>query len=257
MNTSEMYKAEFSFYEPLNDFLQHPKHPTALPYLFKGTPSIKDAIEAQGVPHTEIELIVVNGFSVGFEYHLLDGDYVSVYPVFEQPGISPLVKLKNAIRDEPLFIADVHLGKLARFLRLLGFDTCYNNRYDDSTIIGISVRENKIILTRDKRMLYHKAVTHGYWIRSQHGPTQLKEIITRLNLQTHIHPFSRCMECNGLINPVEKNSILDLLEPKTILYYSTFFRCSGCRRIYWRGSHADRLAAIIDSVSMKNEHVSP
>jgi hypothetical protein len=106
-------------------------------------------------------------------------------------------------------------------------------------------------------MLYHKAVTHGYWIRSQHGQTQLKEIITRLNLQTHIHPFSRCMECNGLIHPVEKNSIREHLEPKTILYYTTFFRCLACKRIYWRGSHAARLTAIIDSVSGKNEPVSP
>jgi len=187
--------AQFRFYEELNNFLSPSKKKTSFSYQFNGTPLIKDAIEAMGVPHTEVDLILVNGISVGFDYHLLHEDYVSIYPVFESLDISPIVHLRKKPLRKSTFILDVHLGKLAKSLRMLGFDLLYRNDYEDSEIIGISVKEKRIILTRDRGILKRKAVTHGYWIRSTRPGEQIQEVLSRFDLFSQIKPFHCCMIC--------------------------------------------------------------
>lgn len=233
--------AEFRFYEELNDFLRPDQHKQTLTYRFNGNPGIKDPIEVFGIPHTEVDLIVVNGESVGFDYQLKNADRVAVYPVFESLDISPVVRL----REEPLrhtaFIVDVNLGKLARLLRLFGFDTLFTNALDDKEIAAISVEQQRIILTRDRRLLYAKTITHGYWVRAVHPLQQLAEVIRRFDLAHQLKPFCRCSVCNGLIEPVEKQAVLELLEPKTRLYYERFYRCPDCGKVYWEGSHLDHM----------------
>lgn len=233
--------AHFRFYAELNDFLPPGKRQKTLPYQFKGSPSIKDPIEAIGVPHTEVELIIVNGVSVGFDYRLKCGDIVSVYPIFESIDITPVIRIREKPLRETAFILDVHLGKLARMLRLLGFDTEYRNDYHDSEIIKRSLTENRIIITRDRRLLHAKVITHGYCIRSENPKEQLREVLHRFDLYTQIKPFQRCMMCNARVEKVEKSKILDRLEPKTVLYYDEFYICPGCKRIYWKGSHHAKL----------------
>ncbi len=233
--------AEFRFYEELNDFLKPEQRKRALACRFNGHPGIKDPIEALGVPHVEVDLIVVNGESVGFDYRLQDGDRVAVYPVFEGLDISPIVKL----RDKPLrtvaFVVDVNLGRLARLLRLMGFDTLFSNAYDDDEIVRISEAQGRIALTRDRRLLCAKAVTHGYWVRSVWPSRQVEEVVRRFDLAGLIRPFSRCADCNGLIEPVAKAEVEDQLEPKTKKYYETFYRCPACGKVYWEGSHVGKL----------------
>ncbi len=235
------FAAQFRFYGELNDFLPAYEQKKSFPYLFNGSPSIKDPIEAIGVPHTEVGLIVVNGCSVGFGSRLRAGDSVQAYPIGADITITPIVKL----RDEPLrknvFILDVHLGKLAKMLRMLGFDTVYEIDYDDAEIIRRSLQENRIIVTRDRLLLHAKVVTHGYCVRSTDPEEQLREALDRFDLYSNIRPFYRCMVCNSKVRSVEKSAILHRLEPKTILYYDTFYICDGCNRIYWQGSHHDRL----------------
>lgn len=235
--------AYFRFYEELNDFLpvELQKHDVA--YSFKGHPGIKDPIEALGVPHSEIELIVVNGESVGFSYQLQNKDRVSVYPMFEGLDITPLVLLRDKPLRRTAFVLDVNLGKLARLLRLCGFDTQYRNDYSDRDVVNIGVGEHRIILTRDRRLLYHKTITHGYWIRSLCPDDQLKEVLQRFDLSRQVRPFHRCIECNGKIESVEKATILDLLEPLTRKYYQDFNRCVDCGKVYWKGSHYDHMAS--------------
>jgi uncharacterized protein with PIN domain len=233
--------AHFRFYAELNDFLPSGKRQKTLPYRFKGNPSIKDPIEAIGVPHTEVELIIVNGTSVGFDYRLKCGDVVSVYPVFESIEITPIIRIREKPLRETAFILDVHLGKLARLLRMLGFDTEYQNDYHDSEIVKRSLAENRIIITRDRRLLHAKAVTHGYYIRSENPKVQIREVLHRFDLYTRVKPFQRCMVCNATVKEVEKSQILGRLEPKTVLYYDEFYMCPGCKRIYWKGSHYTKL----------------
>jgi uncharacterized protein with PIN domain len=233
--------AEFRFYEELNDFLRPEQRKQTLIYRFNGHPAIKDPIEVLGVPHAEVDLIVVNGASVGFDYRLKNADRVAVYPVFESFDISPCVRLRAAPLRTTAFIVDVNLGKLARLLRLFGFDVLFADTLDDKEIVAVSVAQGRIILTRDRRLLYAKAVTHGYWVRVVKPLEQLAEVVKRFDLADQLRPFSRCTACNGLIEPVEKQAVLDLLEPKTRLYYERFYRCPACGKVYWEGSHIDHI----------------
>lgn len=237
------HAAEFRFYEELNDFLKPEQRKRTLTYRFNGHPGIKDAIEAQGVPHTEVDLIVVNGESAGFDYQLRPGDRVAVYPVFEGLDISPIVKLREKPLRQTAFVVDVNLGRLARHLRLLGFDTLFSNAYADPEIVAIAAAQKRIVLTRDRRLLHAKAVTHGYWVRSVLVAEQVAEVLRRFDLADQVRPFSRCADCNGRIEPVAKEAVLDQLEPKTKKYYSTFYRCPACGKIYWEGSHVGKIRA--------------
>lgn len=244
----ENSKASFRFYEELNYFLPQEKQKVEFSFLFRDKPSIKDAIEANNVPHTEVDLIVVNGKSVNFNYHLMDGDRVSVYPVFESLDIAPIVKLRPEPLRKTAFILDVHLGKLARIMRMFGLDVMYNQYYDDPEIIDIALREHRIILTRDRGILQVGRVTHGYCVRSDFAEEQIMEIIKRFDLKSYLKPFTKCMKCNGQLEPVDKSKIITKLEPLTIKYYNEFSRCSECRKIYWRGNHYKKLESLCNRV---------
>jgi uncharacterized protein len=241
MDRKQKNTAFFRFYEELNDFLRPQKQKQAFPYHYWGSPSVKHAIESIGVPHPEIDLILVNGESVNFRYCLKDQDRVSVYPVFESMDVSPVIKLRPKPLRKSAFILDVHLGKLAKTLRLFGFDTLYRNDYDDPEIVQIAAKEKRIILTRDRHLLQAGAVQRGYWVRSDFVEMQLEEVLKRFDLFSQIVPFQRCLLCNGPIEKTAKEDVLTRLEPKTILYYNTFFQCHHCGQVYWRGSHFEKL----------------
>lgn len=245
-------KATFRFYEELNDFLPYGKRKSFFPYGFTGNPSVKDAIESMGVPHTEIDLILVNSKSVDFSYHLKDGDVISVYPVFESMDISDVTHLRKKPLREPKYILDVHLGKLAKKLRMLGFNTLYENHYNDIEIVRISNAEKRTILTRDIGILKMKDVSRGYWIRSQSPKKQLIEVLDRFDLYSRIRPFRRCMACNGIIERIEKESIIDDLPKRTKKYYHEFYRCVSCKNIYWKGSHYCRMKSFIEELNRRN-----
>ena len=236
------------FYEELNDFLTEEQRKETFPYEFTGNPSIKDTIEAIGVPHTEIDLILVDGESVGFDYHMYGGEYVSVYPVFESLDITPLVHLRSKPLREVKFVVDVNLGKLAQKLRLLGFDTLFRNDFTDNEIVELSLQDKRIILTRDKGILKYSAVTHGYWMRNKDPREQLREVVNRLQLKDNFKPFTRCSNCNEGLHPVDKSILQDRVPSDTLLYFHVFMECKGCKKIYWQGSHHDRICELIDEL---------
>jgi len=245
--------AEFRFYGALNDFLPLAQRQLTVHYRFSGNPGIKDPIEALGVPHTEVELIIVNGEAVGFDYQLQATDRIAAFPVFHNLDISPVLCLREPLKTVPRFVLDVNLGKLVKRLRMLGFDCLYRNDYHDAEIADIAADEQRIVLTRDRRLLFAKRITYGYWVRAVHVKCQVEEVIRRFDLQNTIRPFNRCLDCNGLLAPVAKADVLDRLEPKTRLYYERFYRCVDCQRIYWEGSHIEdmrqRFAAFLPSSS--------
>lgn len=241
--------AHFRFYEELNDFLPIERRKRDFSLDFDGKPAIKDIVEAIGVPHVEIDLILVNGRSVDFKYILQNGDRVSVYPVFESLDISPVMHLRPQPLRHPQFILDVHLGTLARYLRLLGFDCWYDNHYEDGQIIRESVQSDRIILTRDVGLLKNKAVTRGYWLRNVMPKLQAREVLQRFDLLRQIKIFLRCMVCNGLIKPVQKENVIEQLPPKTRIFYQEFYQCEQCQKIYWQGAHFKKMQDLIKDLT--------
>lgn len=240
-----VHSAKFRFYAELNDFLPREKRQSTFSYLFRGQPAVKDSIEAIGVPHTEVDLILVNGMSVDFRYRLQPDDRVAVYPVFECFDVSDVTHLRPRPLRQTRFVLDVHLGKLARYLRMLGFDTLYSNAYGDHEIVQISVRDRRLILTRDRGLLKHKLVTHGYWLRATDPTKQLREVLQHFDLFSQIRTFGRCMRCNGLLETVPKSLVLERIPTKARRYYEDFYRCATCGRIYWRGSHVQKMQRFI------------
>ena len=232
-----MPTAEFRFYEELNDFLSPGRRKKSFCYGFADNATVKQAIEALGVPHTEVELILVNGAPVDFSHRLEDGDRVSVYPVFESLDVTPLVKL----RPEPLrvirFLTDAHLGALAKRLRLLGFDTRHAGDLTDAEIVSLSVAERRLLLTRDRELLKRKQVSHGCYIRQTDPGLQLDYVIQRLDLRRAARPFSRCIECNGALEESTATAVADRIPGDVARRFDRFWICADCRRVYWRGSH--------------------
>jgi uncharacterized protein len=236
-----MISLELRFYEELNDFIPPEKRKVCFTHTVVQKTSIKDLIESLGVPHTEIEVILVNGKSVDFNYLVQDQDYISVYPVFETFDVSELIRLRPKPLRTPRFILDVHLGKLARYLRLLGFDVVYENNLTDEIIIQHSKKEHRIVLTRDIGILKNKSITHGHWMHNTNPEKQVEEVLRQFQLTEQCHPFTRCLTCNGLLKKVDKSKIIQDIPELAKKYYKTFMQCQSCRKVYWEGSHYIKL----------------
>lgn len=246
------------FYAELNDHLPPEQQYRDIERTFFVPGSVKDVIESCGVPHTEVELIVVNGASVDFSYTVRDGDRIAVYPMFEAVDISPALRVRPAPLRETKFVLDVHLGKLAAYLRMLGFDTSYRSCFDDAEIAAISAEEHRILLTRDRGLLKRGNVTHGYWLRETDSRRQAGEIVARFDLARAIRPFTRCMACNAELVDAPKSQVLDRLPPRAAELYDEFRQCPRCRRIYWKGSHYRRMEQWIESMGFRSgEAVKP
>ncbi len=241
-----MAQVRFRFYEELNDFLPKQRRKVEFAQAFEGRRSVKDLIESLGVPHAEIEVILVNGESVGFDRIVADGDRVSVYPMFEALDVAPLLRLRERSLREPCFALDVPLGTLTRYLRLCGFDAWYQNDASDAALAALAARERRILLTRDRALLKRRIVSHGYFVRAARPREQLCEVSARLQLGGLIQPFRRCLRCNGELHAVDKERVLDRLEPETRRHHHEFRECAACRRLYWRGSHMKRMEALVE-----------
>jgi len=243
-----MHKIHFRFYEELNDFLPEEKRKVRFTHNYIDRASVKDVIESFGVPHTEVDMILVNGNSVGFDYLINDGDDISVYPLFEALDISNVQHLRPKPLRNPRFIADVHLGKLASYLRMMGVDVLYKNNIDDDEIVKISLEEKRAILTKDRGILKRNDVTHGYWVRSSKVKEQVVEIIKRFDLKKLVKEFTRCIECNSMLESISKKEIINELPPKVSESQKSFSVCPSCKKIYWKGTHHQRMLSFIKTI---------
>jgi uncharacterized protein with PIN domain len=240
--------AYLRFYAELNDFLPSAQRQRTIRYPFHGHPAIVDVIESLGVPHVEVDLVLANGDSVAFDYPLQPGDRLAIYPVFESLDISPVVRLRPQPLRHTAFVLDVHLGKLARLLRMLGLDARYDNHATDDELVDTSLRERRIILTRDLGLLKRAAVTHGYWVRSTVPLEQAREVVRRFDLRTQVQPLTRCLRCNGPIEPVDKQEVRDQIPPRTAAWCKAYYRCTSCGQVYWPGTHYERMQETIAQI---------
>ncbi len=233
-----MKVARFRFDVGLRSLLQCGHAEGEFDYHFNGPQSAKHLIESVGIPHTEIGRVLARSVPVSDGYLVQSGDIVEVFG--NAPGFDSA--------EEPHFVIDGHLGRLASHLRMLGLDCLYENDYGDATLATVSVGEGRILLTRDRRLLMHKSVTRGYLLRSLDPYQQLLEVLQRYSLRHWIRPFQRCIRCNQLLEPVDKAAIIERLEPLTKLYFDDFRICPACRQIYWKGSHFERMQKLIASL---------
>ncbi len=230
--------ARFDFALRLQPLLKRDLRGRLVEVRFKGQQSVKHLIESLGIPHTEIGQLTSHDAEIEQGYIVLDGDRIKV-------GTVPPVDFA----EEPRFVLDGHLGRLASHLRMLGPDCLYDNGFEDEELVHISVNEKRILLTRDRMLLMHKVITQGYLLRSLDPTEQLHEVVRRYSLVKWVKPFQRCMNCNHPLEEVEKETILEKLEPLTKKYYDEFKLCPACDQVYWKGSHYEIMSRVIDRIS--------
>ena len=256
-----MVTATFRFYDELNGFLPRARRGREFATPCARAATVKHMIEALGVPHTEAALVLVNGESSGFGRLLEEGDRVAVYPRFGMLDVRSLSRLPQPLqivqesqeshdsRIAPRFVADAHLGGLARLLRMAGFDTLYDNGYRDDEIVAIAARDDRIVLTRDRELLKRRAVSRGCYLHAIKPEIQFRELFDRLGLAPGAQPFSLCLHCNLALRAVDKALVLDALPPSVRELHEEFTTCEACRRVYWKGSHHKRMRALLDTVT--------
>ncbi len=235
-----MITAYFRFTGELNDFLSRPNRDNEIRLSFAEHQSVKHLIESLGVPHVEVGKILASGMPVEEDYRLKNGDRIEVQPA--APGCP----------SDPRFLADSHLGRLAAYLRMLGFDCLYENDFEDGQMAAMIEHDERILLTRDRRLLMRNAVRFGYCLRSLDPLDQLTEVMQRFELKNIVQPFHRCLRCNHLLEPVEKEVILDRLQPLTKQYFDEFHICPNCGQIYWKGSHFEKMLNIVNQINQSD-----
>jgi uncharacterized protein with PIN domain len=241
-----MTTATFRFYEELNGFLAPERRGHEFACRCARAATAKHMIEALGVPHTEVELVLVNGESVGFERQLADGDRVAVYPKFEALDVTPLLRVREHPLRDTRFVADAHLGGLAHLLRMTGFDTLYDNHYQDDEIERVATAQARIVLTRDRELLKRRGITHGCYVHALRSEQQLHELFQRLDLARSARPFTRCLSCNAPLRAISAAQAAPRVPPRVRAHHERFVTCDGCGRIFWEGSHWRRMRELID-----------
>jgi uncharacterized protein len=204
--------------------------------------SVKDLVQSLGIPHTEVGFVRIDTQYSDLSYILQDSAGVEIFPVS-----SPV-----SLPGVPRFICDTHLWKLARRLRLLGFNTLFNPEWDDLQLADISLKDNLILLTRDRGLLMRKTVKTGLLIRDSDPEKQVIETFCRFGIKQDIRPFSRCMICNGILDPVDTNSayfwdtLIPKIPPNVLKWSREFHVCLSCEKVYWKGTHYEKLTRLLD-----------
>ena len=238
------FTVTFHFAGGLRFFLPKAMRGSTVTRVLRERTSVKDAVEACGVPHPEIDFITCDGTTVGFQHQLTHRSMVHVFGIADSPAAGFGLQTRTATR----FVADGHLGTLARDLRLLGFDVAYRATATDQELVFIALNENRALLTRDRRLLMHRVVRDGYCPRSSDPLEQITETMRRFGLSEHLKPYTRCLRCGAELLTVTKADVLPRLEPLTRLHFATFRQCSGCGNVYWPGSHFAKLNARIAAI---------
>jgi hypothetical protein len=247
-----MWTAILRFYAELNDFLPPQRRQCDWALEFAPPAPARHLIETCGVPHTEVELILRDGALLALEDKVMTGDRLAVYPRFRSFDLGSLAAPPWS-SDRPLFLADAHLGALAERLRMLGFDTRWFNDLGDAVLARIAADEQRILLTRDRQLLMRQAVQRGCYLRGESVGTQLKELVHRLGLCLELAPFSRCMRCNRELEEVAVEQVAQHLPARVRHRQRHFWRCRGCGRVYWKGSHWQAMRRQIESFCPSGE----
>ncbi|HVK94040.1 MAG TPA: DUF5615 family PIN-like protein [Noviherbaspirillum sp.] len=238
-----MATAYFRFYAELNNFLPAVRRYRSVSHLYPRGATVKHMIEALGVPHTEVALILVDEAETDFSHRLQQGQRISVYPAFTDVDLSASMMLRPPLHGPARFIADAHLGQLAKNLRMLGFDVLYRNDYPDAEVARIAAEEERIVLTRDRDLLIRKEILYGCYLHAISSEQQLVDVMRRFRLVRATQAFTRCLNCNGVLRVLGKEEVGDRVPWHSKESYECFYECQGCAQVYWEGSHVVRMRA--------------
>lgn len=225
-----MARARFHFHGDLARFLRAGCRQEPLDYACARAATLKNAIEALGVPHTEVGRITVHGAPATLQRIVREGDEVEVHP-----------RESEEMGSDPIFLADAHLGGLARFLRMLGFDTLHENAFSDEEIRRIAAEEGRIVLTRDRELLKCREIARGCYVRALKPEAQLREVAARYGLAPSARPFTLCLSCNVPLEAVDKARVAHRVPEKVLVVQDAFTRCARCDGVFWPGSHYRRM----------------
>lgn len=231
----------FRFYAELNDHLPPALRQVAFDRTVGDGSTLKGVFKSLGVPANEIDLVLVNGESESLDYRLREADRVSAYPVFDSIDVAPVTKIEERPLRRMRFVLDVHLGKLAHHLRMLGFDALYRNDYTPDVLVRVARGEDRILLSKSRMFLDGNVIEAGYCVKSSDPREQLIEVLRRFDLWRSALPFRRCLHCNTVLHQVSKDDVIDRLPEKVRVFYSDFNACPSCGRIYWMGTHFERM----------------
>ena len=245
-----MTDATFRFYARLNAFLPVERRGQAFSCTCAEYATTKHMMEDLGVPHTEFALVLVNGAPAGLDLPIEDNDRIAVYPKFEQLDVGVLTTTQTLPPGPPRFVADAHLGGLARLLRMAGFDTLYDNNFEDAAMAELANRERRVLLTRDRALLMHRVVLYGCYVHALKPADQLRELYLRLDLTSHARPFSLCLSCNLRLHEVDRQAVLERVPPRVLARHERFLSCHGCDRVFWEGTHWQDMRALLDSLAL-------
>ena len=240
-------------YEELNDYLPREQRKVAFTHVVAMDTPAAVLLHDLGIPAEKVEMILVNGASVGLGHRLQDGDRISVYPVFESFDISEQLRVRAHPLREPRFVLDAHLGKLAAYLRMLGFDSLYKNDFKDRVLMALSRNKGRILLSKDQDLVYKSGLTRVYEVKAQRPRSQLTEVVERFDLYRGIQPFQRCMLCNALLETAHKSDVAGRV-PRLVLQTHDAFRiCPACNKVYWAGTHHQHMHRFIhDLLAQRN-----
>lgn len=249
--------AHFRFYAELNNFLAPSQRQRTFSHACARDATAKHMIEALGVPHTEVDLILVDGSPVDFSHRLHDGERIAVYPAFASvdPAMLPRLRPPPEFDGSIRFVADAHLGQLAKHLRMLGFDVLYRNDFSDAEVARFAVDEHRVVLTRDRDLLIRKDIVHGCYLHALSSDDQLREVVSRFDLASAVRSFSRCLNCNSLLHSIEKGEVAHRVPSHSREVHEHFYECRACAQVYWEGSHVARmrarLARVLDAAGIE------
>ena len=238
-------------YAELNDHLLPEQRYTNFRISLPSILSIEELCNQLHIKSDEVDLVLVNGHSVDLTYQIKQDDYISIYPVFESIDIGSVTNVRDVPLRQVKFVLDVHLGKLARHLRLFGFDTLYQHDYSDDVLLNISLSQHRILLSRDASLMSNKLLTHAHLINNTNPRLQLIEVLKYFDLFNLCNPFSRCIECNSLLQPVPKEDIILRIPPLVKEWCNEYQICAPCDRIYWRGSHFQKMDIFVHEILVK------
>lgn len=249
-----MVSATFRFYGELNDFLARERRGHAFTTPCARAATTKHMVEALGVPHTEVELVLLNGTPTGLDDILEEGDRVAVYPRFTTLPVADVARLALRPPGRVRFVADAHLGGLARLLRMAGFDTVYRNTLHDAEVEAIALEDGRAVLTRDRALLKRRGIDYGCYVRALKAEEQLRDVFDRFGLAERVRPFTLCLSCNAPLRPVAKADVIDRLPPRVAATHDEFSTCDCCHGVFWKGSHWQRMAGVLAAVAGDAAH---